>query len=172
VTYGDGGGLDGEVASGALPCCRRHLRSPRSVSERRGAACARRRRFRLAGWESLARLARADHLRATSVPTRGSDPGQERTAGDVGDPQPVNADVPAIWRQVLRGVAALAAIVLEVDVMVAGVAHVATSSAIISANWLRLMRTYASAGPRLRRFTTATPTDAPALAVCTFTSSA
>jgi len=70
VTDCDGGGLDGERASGATPCGRRHLRSPRSASECRGAARARRRRFRRAGCLSLARLALAPHFLPTSVPPR------------------------------------------------------------------------------------------------------
>jgi hypothetical protein len=133
VTYGDGGGLDREVAPGTFPLARCHFRS-RSISQCRGAARARRRIFRLAGCLSRCRSRFRPHLRAISVPPRCTDPGQELAPGGVDDRQPIDSVVHAIWRQVLCGVTLLAPVLIEVEVMVAGVAHFATSSLIISAN--------------------------------------
>jgi hypothetical protein len=79
VSTGHSDGFDDEVATGALPLGRRHdFDLACLTSHFLGAAAAFRRRVRLAGCESLARLARAPHLRAiNSTPLIGPVPGMD-----------------------------------------------------------------------------------------------
>jgi hypothetical protein len=67
VTYGHSDGLEGEVATRAMPRRRCHLGPRCLISHRRGASAALRRRVRLAGCLSRCRLALRFHFLPTSV---------------------------------------------------------------------------------------------------------